>query len=259
VWVSWIEPYRLEVVRADVALAAEREGREPITVGVLADLQTTSVGDFEREAVARLVAAEPDVIVIPGDVFQGEYERFDEVLPAFRELFAGLHAPGGVYFAPGNCDGAYPYERLFDGTDVQVLVNEWVEVKVRDRRLTIAGSDWWFRDPGPRQFARELEALPGDGDVRLLVSHFPGTVHNLRPGTRVDLVIAGHTHGGQVQLPLFGPPLTLSFAPRRVAAGGLHVLDGKRVYVSRGVGMERKQAPRLRFLCRPEVTVLTLR
>ena len=59
-------------------------------------------------------------------------------------------------------------------------------------------------------------------------------------------------------LPLFGPPLTFSPLPRRVAAGGLHRYQGNAVYVSRGLGMERGQAPRIRFRCPPEVTLLTL-
>jgi hypothetical protein len=74
-----------------------------------------------------------------------------------------------------------------------------------------------------------------------------------------DLLIAGHTHGGQVRLPLVGAIMTLSRIPRRWAAGGLTNLpDGRRLLVSRGIGMERCNAPRLRFLCRPELVVLDL-
>jgi len=76
------------------------------------------------------------------------------------------------------------------------------------------------------------------------------------PATGVDLLIAGHTHGGQVVVPGFGPPLTLTSVPREVAAGGLRELDGRRLYVSRGVGMERGWAPPLRLFCAPEVTLL---
>jgi uncharacterized protein len=74
----------------------------------------------------------------------------------------------------------------------------------------------------------------------------------------VDLVVAGHTHGGQLQLPLVGPPMIASRVPRDVGAGGLHVLDGRRIYVSRGVGVERGQSPNLRLGAPPEVAVVTL-
>ncbi|MDQ3742401.1 MAG: phosphohydrolase, partial [Actinomycetota bacterium] len=95
--------------------------------------------------------------------------------------------------------------------------------------------------------------------VRIVLAHRPDVVLDLADDTRVDLVVAGHTHGGQVQLPLLGPPLTASEIPRDVAAGGLHDVDGHRIYVTRGVGVERGQAPKLRFGSVPEVSVLTLR
>ena len=103
---------------------------------------------------------------------------------------------------------------------------------------------------------RDQDADPQDDDVRILISHMPDPILELKPNTRIDLLIAGHTHGGQVQLPFFGPPITLSRIPRRAAAGGLHELNGRCVYVSRGVGCERGQAPRLRFLCPPEISIL---
>jgi predicted MPP superfamily phosphohydrolase len=74
----------------------------------------------------------------------------------------------------------------------------------------------------------------------------------------VDLVLAGHTHGGQVVFPLFGPPHTAMRLPRRYA-GGLHDHGGTPLHVSRGVGMERGFAPPVRFLCPPEVCVLDVR
>jgi predicted MPP superfamily phosphohydrolase len=73
------------------------------------------------------------------------------------------------------------------------------------------------------------------------------------------LTLSGHTHGGQLQLPLVGPLTTASNVPRDVAAGGLHSLDGRRLYVSRGIGVERDQAPRLRFGAPPEISIVTLR
>ena len=84
-------------------------------------------------------------------------------------------------------------------------------------------------------------------------------MRNLRPRTRIDLTLAGHTHGGQVQLPGVGPLMIASRVPRSVGAGGLHSLAGRRIYVSRGVGVERGQAPRLRLGAVPEVSLITLR
>jgi predicted MPP superfamily phosphohydrolase len=84
-------------------------------------------------------------------------------------------------------------------------------------------------------------------------------VLDLEHDSGFDLVVAGHTHGGQVQLPLFGPAITLTGVPRHVAAGGQHEINGNLIYVSRGVGIERGQAPRLRFMCPPEIAILELK
>ncbi len=74
----------------------------------------------------------------------------------------------------------------------------------------------------------------------------------------VDVVLAGHTHGGQVQLPFVGPLLTLTRVPRAWSHGLTALPGGGHLYVSRGIGMERFEAPRVRFRCRPEVVLVDL-
>jgi hypothetical protein len=104
-----------------------------------------------------------------------------------------------------------------------------------------------------------LETRDGTEDFRIVLGHRPDVVSNLKANSRVDLVVAGHTHGGQIVVPGFGPLITLSDVPRKVAAGGLHQLQGNAIYVSRGVGCERHQAPRMRFFCPPEISILTIK
>ena len=71
-----------------------------------------------------------------------------------------------------------------------------------------------------------------------------------------DLLIAGHTHGGQVRLPFIGPIITFSEVPRAWTSGATELSGGRTLIVSRGIGMERGDAPRIRFLCRPEVAII---
>jgi len=73
---------------------------------------------------------------------------------------------------------------------------------------------------------------------------------------RADILLAGHTHGGQVSIPFLGPPLTMAEVPRAWASGLTELSGDRHLYVSRGVGMERGNAPRVRFLTRPELAII---
>ena len=260
VYATWVEPFRLRVEKADARLSPKREGGRSVRVGVLTDLQTNGVTDYERRAVDRLMAERPDVIVLPGDVFQGTAEQYEATKADLAELLGRLDAPGGVYVVLGDTDGGGEELRpILPTTRIRLLDDEVIRVTVGDRSLTIGGVGLDYRSPRGRAVVDALERAEGQGDVRILVSHRPDVALTLRPNSRIDLVVSGHTHGGQVVVPGFGPPVTLSDVPRAVAAGGLHAIDGNPVYVSRGVGCERNQAPRIRFFCPPEVSVVCLK
>ena len=261
VYASLIEPRRLQTERADVRLDPARAGRAELRVVALADVQTAGVGDYERRAFRRANELRPHVVLIPGDLFQMDAERFRRDLPELRRLVASLRAPGGVFVVDGDSDDPEEIRQVLRGTGARLLLNEVARTRVAGRDLTIGGIRVNWRTREARRVYRRLERAPGGGDVRIVLAHRPDAVRELRHGTRVDLVVAGHTHGGQVVVPGFGPPITQSWVPRRVAAGGLHELEGRRrIYVSRGVGLEHaSNAPHLRVLCPPELTLLRLR
>ncbi|MFO0954347.1 MAG: metallophosphoesterase [Isosphaeraceae bacterium] len=259
VYASWVEPFRLQLETAKARVSPLRDGDGVVRIGVLSDLQTDGVTDYERGAVARLMSERPDVILLPGDVFQGTPAQFVATMPELWELLKSLSAPGGVYLVLGDTDGPGEHLRsLLESTGIRILVNETVHVRVGGRRVTIGGVELRYDSTEARAVVDRLESDEGEGDVRVLLAHRPDVVLGLRPGSRIDLVVAGHTHGGQIVVPGFGPPMTLSRVPRQVAAGGLHAVRGNAVYVSRGVGCERGQAPRIRFLCPPEVSLVEL-
>ncbi len=258
IYATFFEPNNLRLERTTVVVPANRAGSQPIRIGVLADIQTNRVTRFEREAIAQLMAEKPDVIVIPGDLFDGFAEEFTVAPPEFRELLAQLHAPGGVFFVPGDVDSGQRIDALLSGTGIRVLNNQIVETRAGDRRLVIGGLELNYTTPTAQRLMDDLDGDTRSDTIRILLSHRPDSVRALPANSRIDLVIAGHTHGGQVRLPGIGPLMTLSSVPNRVAAGGLHSINGNRIYVSRGLGRERRQAPSIRFLCPPEITLLTL-
>ena len=257
VYASWFELRNVQLERASITLRGQRVGTQPIKLGVLSDIQTSFISEHERGAVQRLLAEEPDIILIAGDLFQGSAEELAASLEDFRALLRSLRAPGGVYFVQGDAEREGWTERLLEGTGVQYLDNETRRIKIKDREITLLGLELAYAS---REAERAMGSLQLDSneDIRILLSHRPDSVLSLPEGSRVDLVVAGHTHGGQIQLPFIGPLLTLTDVPRGVAAGGAHEVNKNAIYVSRGLGRERGQAPPIRFLCPPEVAILTL-
>lgn len=259
IYAVFVEPYRLVTERADVPIAAVRGLARPITIGILSDIQCVEVTDREREAVQRVMDAKADLILLPGDFVQVGSHRVHEIVEDFHALIAPLDAPLGVYCVQGDTDTLKDVLKLIEGTRVRLLDDRVVTIERDGVRLTLAGIGIRFDTVTALATLRDLESRPGADDVRVAMAHRPDVVYGLAPQSRVDLVVAGHTHGGQVALPFFGPPFVSSTLPRHVGWGGLHDLDGRRLYISRGIGWEHGHAPRLRFLSPPEVTLLTLR
>jgi predicted MPP superfamily phosphohydrolase len=239
----WIEPTRLETSR--FTMTTSKLSRS-IRIVVLADIQTDQVGEYEKAALRRAMQTQPDLILLPGDFIQVDdsakwQELTQQLNLALKEV--GLQAPLGVYAVRGNVDPPQTSE-LFEGLDVV-----WI-----DETRTISLPELDVTGLSPHDSYNVDLRVEGSAKFHVVFGHSP----NYALGdVRADLLVAGHTHGGQVQLPFVGPLITLSDVPRSWAGGGLtHLGQGKWLLVSRGVGMERGRAPRLRFLCRPEVVVI---
>lgn len=257
-YATHVEPYAVSVERVALALPPERAGDDTLRIGVITDLQTTEIGGYERRALRLLDDADPDLVLVGGDLFQGTPRQLSDNWDALRDLFTGVDAPAGVYVVEGDTDDAQTLADLFAGTSVTYLWNQVVEIQVGDRTVRIAllgnnrGRDY---QAGMAAIA-ELTAAP-PSTVTIALGHRPDWVFDVPDGA-VDLVVAGHTHGGQIQLPVIGPLMTLTEVPRDVAAGGLHEVGGTPIYVSHGVGHEQQGAPQIRFLAPPNVGLVEL-
>jgi len=257
-YATFVAPYQLVTEHTRVEVGAHPGLSRPLTVVVLSDLQMLTVSDHEREAMRRTMEAKPDLILFPGDFAQVGRRELAAFRAAFAELVAPLSAPLGVWAVHGDCESAAGARELFEGTGIRVLVDEWVHLEHEGMSLWLCGLENGYGSKRSLETLAAFDALDARGELRLVLAHRPDVVSTLAPASRVDLVLCGHTHGGQVQLPWIGPPFILSEVPREVGAGGLHTLDGHKLYVSRGIGWEHGHAPRVRFRCPPEVSVLTL-
>lgn len=241
-----IEPHWLEVSHVEIASA---KLSEPVRVVILADVQTDKPGSYEARVLEETMAQKPDLILFAGDyIHLGRRSRgYGVEMAALRDLIAdaGVRAPLGVYAVAGNVDRPGQWTQIFAGLPV-TTTEQTTRFDLGPLVLTGLG----MQDA----FGTSLY-LPTEERFHIVLGHSPN--FSLAP-VGGDLLVAGHTHGGQVQLPFIGPLLTLSVVPRDWASGVTEIGPDRTLIVSRGIGMERANAPRLRFLCRPELVVVDL-
>lgn len=239
-----VEPYWLEV--SHHAIPTPKLER-PLRVVVIADLQTDGVGTHEVSVLARARALEPDLVLFAGDyIHHHDAGRGRLEAERLRRALAdsALAAPLGMFAVRGNVDPG-DWTEIFRGLPVTVIEST---ARRELPGLTLTGL-------GLEDSFATTARVAGSERFHIVFGHAPNFA---RGQVDADLLVAGHTHGGQVRLPGIGPLITLSEVPRGWAAGRTEIAPGRTLVVSRGVGMERGYAPRLRFLCRPELVVIDL-
>jgi predicted MPP superfamily phosphohydrolase len=221
-------------------------------IALLSDLHYSvwcEPSDYDR-LVELVNAVGPDLVVLTGDnvSFHGSL-----IEPAVRML-GRLRARHGTYAVLGNHDywiGAGAMVRACEARGIRLLLNEWEGISVDGHTLVLAGVDDLVA--GEPDVAAALRAMP-DGAPVILLSHVPSVVNHPLV-ERADLVLSGHTHGGQVSFPFVGPLFLPKHATRRLLHG-LHDTPRTRLYISRGVGAAGLW---FRWRVQPEVPIIVLR
>ncbi len=257
-YTTFYEPFNLKLETPVFEISQSRKPAKAIRVGILADIQTNRVTEYERNALVRLMEQSPDLVLLPGDLFQGSADETEAQAVDLVELLQLLDVPAGSFFVTGDVDHRLRIEPILRRAGVRLMDQQIERIRVGESEILLAGVSIQYRSESSLATIRRFEAMDANGAIKILMAHRPGVVRHLSANSGIDLVVAGHTHGGQIVVPGFGPPITLSVLPRSVAKGGLHDVDGHAIYISRGVGCERGQSPRIRFNCPPEITLLTI-
>jgi hypothetical protein len=237
----------------EIPLGRGEPGLDGLRLAFVSDVHAGSF--MEREDVCRLCDAiaslEPDLICLGGDLVNA---RSDEVW-LWREGLRRLRAPLGVYAAPGNHE--YEAERdlklwkdVLGDAGVVVLLNDARRVRHRGAGLWIAGVDDLC--DGRPDVELALQGVPEEEPI-VLLSHHPDLFHEAAH-VGVDLMLSGHTHGGQIAP--FGRPLPRMAHTRLGLWGGRYLRDGAQLFVGRGAGVTLLP---IRIGARAEVPILRLR
>jgi predicted MPP superfamily phosphohydrolase len=247
-----VEPHRIGVERLEIPLTRLPGAFDGLTIAQLSDLH---LGPYVsaahlQEAVQMTNELRPDLIVLTGDLVNSSWRY---IVPC-TEIVARLEAPLGVFAVLGNHDYWVGFLHLMvqslSQTGIRLLRNQAVPlVRGRSTLYLVGIDDLWLRLADLRG---ALESVPRTA-CKIALMHEPDFA-DVAAQAEIDLQLSGHSHGGQVRLPLLGPLILPKYGekyPMGLARAG----NFTKVYTTRGIGV---LPPGVRFNCPPEITLITL-
>lgn len=261
IWAVFVEPRMLFLREVEVASPVWRG--PPLRIGVIADVHIGPHMSPERveSLVARMTEAKPDLVVLVGDYINGHGEpdrrsaRENAMIAEGLAALGRIEAPLGTVAVLGNHDWWYDADLVADALEaegVAVLENETVFVdRGEGAAFWLAGLADYESETAQPDWATTLGRVPAGADI-LTIAHWPDVFWGAPD--RVALTVAGHSHCGQVNLPVVG---RVAVSPGSAEwPCGLYAADGRQLYVTGGVGVSVLP---VRFRAPPEMAIVTLR
>lgn len=259
-WGIWYEPFALTITQKTIRSPYMPHNAPPIRLLHLSDFHIERLTRREAQLLELIGQAQPDLIVITGDYLNLSYVNEPVARAEVRKLLAAIDAPYGVYATLGSptVDPRDTTPSLFhDLPHIRLLRDEVAVLDFGDgRKLSLLGLDCEHDlESDGRVFETLVRLAPADS-TRVLLYHSPELMPLVQQHP-VDLYLCGHTHGGQVRLPIYGAILTSSTLGKKYEMGAYRE-QNTTLYISRGIGLEGLGAPRMRLLCPPEMILFTL-
>ncbi len=247
-----VEPFRFRVVSYDIKTAKWPYDR-PLKIALVSDIHAAwpwMTSDRVGQIVDRVHQQSPDMVLLLGD-YVGTHPFKKPVTPeGVVAQLSRLTAPCGVYGIFGNHDfgaKAKGWEQAFRNSKLRMLEDDVVNIGCHENRFSLVGmKDQYKQDP------RIEDIIVEPGYPTIFAMHEPDLFPEVPKN--VVLTVAGHTHGGQINMPYWGPVLVPSKYGTRYAYGHIQE-DGKDLIVSGGLGMSVIPA---RFLAAPEINIVTI-
>lgn len=241
----FIEPYWIQV--NIIPIRTDKLKQTSFRIVQISDLHCDEKIRNEKKIVDIVNQMKPDVIVFTGDAINRP-----SALPLFKETMRNLNASLGKFAVYGNFETRH-WSGLdyYSGTGFELLDARTVVLSKDGERLSISGLNC-----EKSQNARGIFEKLSSECFNVFLYHYPDLIENAAD-FHLDLYLCGHTHGGQVALPFYGALITLSKFGKKYESG-MYTVDKTIMYVNRGIGLEARPAPQVRFLARPEIAVFEI-
>lgn len=253
IYAGWLEPRWPRVSKIDIPIPGLEPGLDGFTILHLSDLHQTRFGPGQKRLLAAIDQSDYDLVALTGDIISCPVP-YD--FAPIAELLAGLKSP--VYAVFGNHD--YPRAQALTADltalGVNILNNSWQQAGDNLQIAGVEDPNWTKHYPKSPYKTDLKQALAGADPAKftLLLSHSPG-IFPAAAAAGIPLVLCGHTHGGQIKIPLLGAPTTACGKLFDPFVQGIYRQGDTLLYINRGLGMSGLP---LRFLSPPEVAFIRL-
>jgi predicted MPP superfamily phosphohydrolase len=247
----WFEPLRISVTHQVLSSTKLKSGT-CLRVLHLGDLHIERITQRERNLNKLIGHLAPDLILFSGDIINLSYLTDPVGWAEARKVIGEWSAPLGVYFVKGSLGVDLPQilPEILKDLPVSLLDDETVSLDFHGEVIKVIGVSCTHRPFQDGPFLQKL--CQGEEEhFTILLHHTPDLALDAAEAG-IDLQLSGHTHGGQVRLPFYGA-LVSGLLYGKMFESGRHQIGRMTLYVTRGIGMEGGGAPRVRFLCPPEI------
>lgn len=250
------EPSQLRI-RHQVLTIPDRPFENNIQFIQLGDLHLERESIREKKLMKALADLKPDFILFSGDFLNLSYNSDPDAIQKVSDLFSEINLISPAYFIPGSpaVDLKESLEKIIATTSATPLMNTSILLNINRTQIQLIGL---YCSHKPHNDYAQLKDIEIQEDaIKILLYHSPDLIYELRDDDNIDLMLSGHTHGGQVRIPFFGAIFTGSLYNRKLQSG-LYLLGKTVLSITRGMGFEGMGAPRVRFLCQPEIIHWTI-
>jgi uncharacterized protein len=254
IYATWVEPFRIQVTRQNLQVEGWPDDKA-ITFLHISDIHFEQLSRREHRLLDLIRELQPDLLLLTGDYLNLSSVYDSEAQKGVRRLLSQFRAPLGIYAVTGSpvVDVETVIPEIFEGLPIRWLQDEIETLHLGEHSLQLIGVRNTYQEGRDiAALASLIDSSPA-GETRILLYHTP----DLAPAAAkmgIGLYLCGHTHGGQLRLPVYGAVATSSRWGKRYEQGHYEE-NGMTLYVCRGLGLEGLGAPRARFLAPPEIVL----